>query len=193
MVANGQPMYAGSDSSSVMQHCSGSSSCKPLSPSQPSSNCRANVRHLVDLSSGSTCCSSSTSSSPHTLMQGPAPPVPSLPASMTQGVMLFTASELRAGDPVAGSSPSHYGSQEQQYATQQYHPYLMSSAHSTTLPRGHYEASNMGTQLYTDDQLVVSYLKCPKSLYLTVQLVRLVPTPLSHVREPVHSGDSEQH
>lgn len=162
MGGNGQAMYGGSDSSSVMQHCSGSSSSKALSPSQQSSNCRANVRHLVDLSSGSTCCSSSTSSSPHTLMQGPAPPVPSLPTSMNQGVMLFAASQLRAGDQVSGNSPSHYGSQQPQYSTQQYHPYLLSSAHSSTLPRGHYEASNMSTQLYTDDQLVVRHLQSPK-------------------------------
>lgn len=160
MGGNGQPLYAGSDSSSVMQHCSGSSSCKALSPSQQGSTCRANVRHLVDLSSGSTCCSSSASSSPHTLMQGPSgPPVPSLPASMTQGVMLFAASELRGGgEQVAGSSPTHYASQ-QQYSTQQYHPYLVSSGQSATLGRGHYEA-NMPTQLYTDEQLVVSYLQC---------------------------------
>ena len=170
MGPNGQTLYGvAGDSCSVMhqqQHCN---SGKLQSPSHQSSGCRVmptNVRHLVDLSSGSTCCSSSTSSSPHTLMQGPPPPVPSLPASLAQGV-LFAPGELTESVG-GGGSPGHYGSQHsnqqhQQYATQQYHPYLMSTStaqHLATLPR-HYEAS-MATltspmKLYSEDQLVVSF------------------------------------
>lgn len=139
-------MYATSDSG-LVHH---STTLKSMSPSHPTGVGRPNgARHLVDLSSGSTCCSSSTSSSPHTLLQGP-PPVPNLPTSLTQGVMLFAPGELSgatAGD--SSSSPSaHYG-QQAQYGTHQFHPYLNSN-HSATLPR-HYDPT-----LYSDDQLMVS-------------------------------------
>ena len=114
---------------------------------------RSNMnRHMVDLSSGSTCCSSSTSSSPHTLMQ--VPPVPSLPQSITQGVMLFA--DLTTVDNVSSAhSPSHFGSHHTQYA-HPYHPYLNSHT-ASTIPR-HYDAMSTSTsplKLYNQDPLMV--------------------------------------
>ena len=145
-------MYAASESGGGLVLHSGTIK-QAMSPSHPTNGVRPSARHLVDLSSGSTCCSSSTSSSPHTLMQGP-PPVPTLPASITQGVMLFAPGELSAADHPT-TSPSHYATQ---YATHQFHPYLNSS-HSATLPR-HYDANTSlagasPLKLYSEDQLVV--------------------------------------
>lgn len=137
------------------------STVKPMSPSHQS-NTRVGIsaaRHLVELSSGSTCCSSSSSSSPHTLMQS-APPVPSLPQSLAQGVMLFTPAELTtAGDSLPSGSPSHYAGH--QYSSHPYHPYL-NSHNSSTLPR-HYDANAMSLstasplKLFAQDQIVVCH------------------------------------
>jgi len=181
-------MYAAE--SALMQHSI--AAAKALSPSHQAAARPSHVnRHLVDLSSGSTCCSSSTSSSPHTLMQGP-PPVPSLPQSMAQGVMLFTSSDLTSGGPDAtGSSPSHYAAQ---YPTHSFHPYL--NSHASTLPR-HYDANMSLTgasplKLYSQEQIMVWHLWYTPCQLVHWSVINFFLACFDHLRwRPIHSCDCE--
>lgn len=135
-------------------------------------------RHLIaDMSSmGSTCCSSSNSSSPHTLMPSSVncngtyqipPPVPSLP----HGVMLFAThcdmidtiehSQHQTQQTMATSSPSHYNeppppsSSSSTSISNPYHPYLNPHTPNATLPR-HYSIGDGSTyKMYGGEKSVI--------------------------------------